>query len=65
MLDHLLLEITSGSAESTDNVFNEVSSVSVVHYLSEEDSRLLVVGIGVRVFISANLASHGEGGKLL
>ena len=42
-----------------------MSSISLAHNLSEEDSRLLIVSIWVLVIVSADWAANIEVGKLL
>ena len=59
-LDHLLLDVSPSTAERTADVLNEVSSVSLVHDLSEESSGLLEIIIRVLVRVSASESGHSE-----
>ena len=52
-LDHLLLDLSSGTAETAADVLDQASSFSFVQYLSEESSRLLEIIIGVLMRVSA------------
>ena len=52
-LDHLLLDFSSGTTETAADVLDQVSPVSLVHYLSEESSGLLEIIIRVLMRVSA------------
>ena len=65
LLDHLLLNVSSGATKTAANIFNKVSSVSFVHDLSEESSGLLEIVIGMLMRVSASESSHREFNLLL
>ena len=64
-LDHLLLNIFSNTGEGTSQVLDQVSSVSLIHHLSEEGSWLLEISVGVLVSISGCFSANSEGNLLL
>lgn len=59
-LDHFLLNLSSGTTETSANVFNQVCSISFGHDFPEESSRLFEIIVGVLMRISAGEASHRE-----
>lgn len=64
-LDHLLLDFSSGTTETAADVLDQVSPVSLVHYLSEESSGLLEIIIGVLMRVSASEAGERKLSLLL
>jgi len=64
-LNHLFLDVSPGTSETTANVLNKVSSVSFIHDFSEESSGLLVIIIRMLVRVSASKTSNGELSLLL
>jgi hypothetical protein len=65
LLDHLLLDISSGATERSNDVLNKVSSLLLIHNLSEQGSWLLEIVVWVLVRISACVSGHREGCELL
>lgn len=57
--DESFLDITATLRQRARNVVDEVGTVSVVHHLSEELARLLVVVVGVLMRIAARGALNG------
>lgn len=64
-LDHLLLDFSSGTTETAADVLDQVSPVSLVHYLSEESSGLLEIIIRVLMRVSASEAGERKLSLLL
>lgn len=63
--DHLLLDFSSGTTETAADVLDQVSPVSLVHYLSEESPGLLVIIIGVLMRVSTSEAGERKLSLLL
>lgn len=59
-LDHLLLNVSSGTTEAGANIVNKVSSVSFSHNFPEESSWLLEIIVRMLMRVSACKASHWE-----
>ena len=64
-LDHLLLDFSSGTTKTATDVLDQMSPVSLVHYLSEESSGLLKIIIGVLMRVSACKAGERKLSLLL
>ena len=60
MLDHLLLNVSSGATEACANIGYKVSSISFGHDFSEERSWLLEIIVRVLMRVSTSKASHWE-----